>query len=273
MRPDFAFVLFSLLGTAAAAAIDGLQTADTINAEEWHVNDLFKRRGGGGSGGRGGGSSGGGGSGGRGGGGNSGGGGSSGGRPSGSRGNTGSGSNLGGTSRGGTGPTPRFGGGRFYGGGATRPYRAGAASPAGIAPFLLVGAALAFWPGVWLHGAHAYPYSYVHRFHNATTDKNETAKVLCACAEFAECGCDENNSTAYYNDLIGNGSYEALNKSVVNVGDVRGEKTLLINGTLPNGTTADGPDSSAFGSGLTSLVEAAGYWPVVATVAAAVFLI
>lgn len=147
-------------------------------------------------------------------------------------------------------------------------------------PFVLIGGALAFWPGVWLYGAHMYPYNYVHHYHNATTDKNETAKVLCGCAENEVCGCDENNSTAYYDDLLGNGSYQALNKSVVNIGTYKGDKTILINGTLPNGTTADGPDdddgdedgSSSAGLGLRSLVEAAGIWPAVAAVLAAVFL-
>jgi len=194
-----------------------------------------------------------------------------------STGNTGSGSNSGGTSRGGSGPTPRFGGGRFYSGGGSRPYQSGGRSPgAGILPFALVGgAALAFWPGVWLYGAYMYPYHYVHHYHNSTSDKNETAKVMCGCAKYAECGCDENNSTAYYDELLGNGSYGALNKSVVNIGDYKGDKTILINGTLPNGTTADGPDESSessAGTGMRSLAEAAGFWPAVAAVVAAVYL-
>lgn len=131
---------------------------------------------------------------------------------------------------------------------------------------------MAFWPGLWLYGAHLYPYAHQHRFHNANTDRDETIKVVCACAEYAVCGCDENDNSDYYDKLIGNGSYKALNKSIVNVGQFRGSKALLINGTLPNGTTADGPDESAAGSGLRGLVEAAGYWPVVATVVAAIFL-
>lgn len=134
-------------------------------------------------------------------------------------------------------------------------------------------AALAFWPGLWPHGANVYPYSHLHRFHNATTNKNETAKVLCGCAKFAVCACDENNSTAFYNQLIGNGSYAALNKSVINVGQYRGSKTLFINGTLPNGTTADGPDeSSAAGSGGKTLALASSYWPLAVVILATVAL-
>lgn len=46
---------------------------------------------------------------------------------------------------------------------------------------------------------------------------------------------------------MGNGSYAALNKSLVTVSEVNGTRNLVLNGTLPNGTTAPGgtDDSSA----------------------------
>lgn len=75
-------------------------------------------------------------------------------------------------------------------------------------------------------------------------------------------------------DLIGNGSYAALDKSVIDVANVNGTSTILINGTLPDGTTAPGgtdAPGSAAGDGLRALLENAGWWPVVATVAAVVF--
>ncbi|RDA91557.1 hypothetical protein CP533_4348 [Ophiocordyceps camponoti-saundersi (nom. inval.)] len=255
MRMNLAFLLALCLGDAIARVV---QTSDTTETQ------LFRRRGGGRVGGssRGGGSS-----------------SSSGGRGSGSGGGRGAGgssssntaptSNIGGTSRGGSGPKPSFGGGRFFGGGGRVPYRAGIASPLGIAPFFLLGASLAFWPGVWLHGAHLYPYSYVHHYRNESSGRNETAKVLCGCDRFEECGCDENNDRAFYDGLIGNGSYDALNKSVIDVGEFRGQKTLLINGTLPNGTTIDGPDSAAssFAAVTTAL------WTVVATILVALVLL
>ncbi|PFH57698.1 hypothetical protein XA68_14677 [Ophiocordyceps unilateralis] len=239
MRVDLALLLALCLGDTVALALDAATSR----------NLLYRRRGGGAAGGGGRGAGGGGGSGrgaggGRGsttGGGGRGAGGGGGGS---SRPNTTPTSNLGGTSRGGSGPKPSFGGGRFYGGGGRVPYRAGAISPLGIAPFFLVGTALAFWPGLWLHGAHLYPYSYVHQYHNASSGRDESAKVLCGCDEFEVCGCDENDDKAFYDGLIGNGSYDALNKSVIDVGEFRGQKTLFINGTLPNGTTADGPDSA-----------------------------
>ena len=72
-------------------------------------------------------------------------------------------SNIGGTTRQGSGVTPNYGGGRYYGGGATTPYTAGSRSPLGIAaiPLAFGAGALAFYPGLWLYGAYAYPYGHV----------------------------------------------------------------------------------------------------------------
>jgi hypothetical protein len=73
------------------------------------------------------------------------------------------------------------------------------------------------------------------------------------------------------NDLIGNGSYAALNKTLVNVADVNGTSTILINGTLPNGTTASGgTESPNAADGMRALLQHAGWWPLVATVCAVV---
>ncbi|KAG6016294.1 hypothetical protein E4U43_003940, partial [Claviceps pusilla] len=187
-----------------------------------------------------------------------------------SRPNTGSSSNFGGTSRGGSGPPRAFGGGRYYGGGAASPYRSGLATAAGVgAVALAAGAALAFWPGVWHHGANLYPHRNDFSFYNSTTRATERLPVVCGCAQYEECACDENE--AALRELVGDGTYEALNKSIINVGDYRGRKTLLINGTLPNGTTADGPDSAGFGT--TSLTEIAVYWSLAAAVLATVFVL
>ncbi|KAF7543168.1 hypothetical protein G7Z17_g10960 [Cylindrodendrum hubeiense] len=185
-------------------------------------------------------------------------------------------SNSGGTSSKGSGVQPTYGGGRYYPGGAAVPYRAGSKSALGIVPFLLLGSAIAFWPGVWLYGAYMYHYPNPYRYYNETSKANETREVICGCARFSVCGCDNNNDTAYYDELIGNGSYAALNKSIVNVARVNGTTTILINGTLANGTTvadedADSEDSAA-GSSMQALAEALGFWPVVAAVMATVFM-
>lgn len=117
-----------------------------------------------------------------------------------------------------------------------------------------------------------YDYDTAYHYHNVSSEANETREVICGCARYAVCGCEENNSTEYYDDLIGNGSYAALNKSIINVARTNGTMTILINGTLPNGTTVVGEDSAAPGS-IESLAEAFGLWPVVAAVLATVYLV
>ncbi|KAL4869645.1 hypothetical protein BDV12DRAFT_167363 [Aspergillus spectabilis] len=231
--------------------------------------DLEKRRGGGGRGGGGGGSSGGGG-GGR--------GGTGGSRP-GSRppsshpasrpGSTSSTSNVGGTSRGGSGPRPTYGrGGGYYGGGATSPYQAGIRSPLGIRPFFLPVAALAFFPGLWLYGAHVYPYNNHYRYVNETSNRNESLPVVCLCGQYAVCGCDDNNNNTYYESLF-NGT-QPRNGAIVRVTDVNGTKTIAINGTLPNGTTVD-EDSLDSSAVALKLVQASGYWVMAAVIGSAVY--
>lgn len=280
MRFDLAFLYLTLVTSAAASVIDPPRHIKRIESEpSANEHELFKRRGGGGGGGRGGGGGGGSSSGGsRGGSSSSGGsrsGSSSGGSSSSVKNNGGSSrtSNAGGGSRGGSGPQPNFAGGRYYPGGAAAPYRSGNRSPgAGILPFVLVGSALAFWPGVWLYGAYMYPYTHQYHFHNDTSDEDEVRDVICGCGRYEVCGCDDNNDTAYYDQLIGNGSWEALNKSIVTVAEYKGNMTILINGTLPNGTTVPEQDSPA-GLGMRGMIEALGYWPAVAAVAATVFLV
>ncbi|KAF5586264.1 hypothetical protein FPANT_7270 [Fusarium pseudoanthophilum] len=284
MRPDFAVVLFTLLTSTIASVthaprhierndIEGLESGkapcygrgccypqgrsgQTCSGQGSSGHELYKRRGGGGGGGRGG-SSGGGsrgssGSGNRGGssrGSSSSGSGSRGSssRPGSSSGSGGSRSSGSGGSRG-VGPQPSFAGGRYYPGGSSKPYRSGVSSPGRIAPFPLGGAALAFWPGVWLYGAYMYPYSHPYHYHNDTSDRDEERDVLCGCSRYEYCACDDNNSTQYFDELIGNGSYDALNKSIVNVAEVNGTMTILINGTLPNDTALPDEDASENGA-------------------------
>jgi hypothetical protein len=62
----------------------------------------------------------------------------------------------------------------------------------------------------------------------------------------------------------------------VTVADVNGTKTILINGTLPNGTTAPGgtedPNDSEDSAAMRTFAEALGFWPMVAIALAAVYL-
>jgi len=275
-----------------------LITRDIVNArdaawneESWNEEgeDLWKRKGGGGGGGRGssgssssGGSSSGSSSSGSSSSGSSGsssGSSSSGGSSSGSsRGSGSSSSNTGGRTKTGSGASRGYGGGSYYGGGSATPYRSGLASPLGITPLLLGVGALSIFPGLWLYGAYSYPYTHSYTFHNSSDTNssnpngaNETKPVTCLCAQYAECGCDDNTNSTYMDSIIGNGSYDALNKSLVTVADVNGSSTILINGTLPNGTTASGGTSSAaLGR---SMMEASGYWVVVALVGCTVLMV
>ncbi|KAI1034816.1 hypothetical protein LB504_004617 [Fusarium proliferatum] len=278
MRPDFAVVLFALITSTVASAVDAPRRIKRIDIERpgsgvppVYEHELYKRRGGGGGGGRGGSS----------------GGGSKGSSGSGSRGGSSRGSSGSGSSRGsgssgsgskgssyrpgssgsggsrsssgggsrGVGPQPSFAGGRYYPGGSSKPYKSGVSSPGRIAPFALGGAALAFWPGLWLYGAYMYPYSHPYHYHNDTSDEDEERDVLCGCSRYEYCACDDNNSTQYFDELIGNGSYDALNKSIVNVAEVNGTMTILINGTLPNDTAL--PDENASDNGALSRRDAA----------------
>jgi len=95
---------------------------------------------------------------------------------------------------------------------------------------------------------------------NATAPQgaNETKPVVCMCAAREECGCeDESGDTQVLDSLVGNGSYEALNKTLVNVAVVNGSSTILLNGTLANGTTVSGGQEDANKAG--ALVQKAGY--------------
>ncbi|KAI1656827.1 hypothetical protein F4813DRAFT_361987 [Daldinia decipiens] len=228
--------------------------------------DLWKRKGGGGAGGRGGSSGSSGGSSG-----SSGGSSSSGGRGS-------STSNSGGSTTTGSGVRPSYGGGSYYGGGARQPYSSGKASPSGILPLVVGGAALGTLGFVGLSlasNAYAYPYTNRYYYHNSTTNQNETKPVTCICDYYGVCGCDDNGNQTYFNSVIGDGSYQNLNKSLVTVAEneTTHEKTIYILGTLPNGTTSSGgtEDPNA-GAGLQTLARAVGWWPVVTTAIAIVCL-
>lgn len=190
---------------------------------------------------------------------------------------------------------PSYGGGKYYGGGARQPYSSGGVSPRGIAPVFLGVGALAIFPGIWLYGAYAYPYHNPYTFHNRTarnstntrrdtgsvqlieirqddTGVNQTKTVQCLCALYAECGCDDEGDTTFLDSVIGDGTYATLNHSLVDVVDfANGTSQIVLNGTLPNGTTVAGGTEDAFDSGA-SWVQASGYWVMIALVGCTVFM-
>ena len=180
--------------------------------------------------------------------------------------------------------SPSYGGGRYYGGGSPTAYRAGGRSPAGIVPFALLGAGLLIFPGLWLYGAYEYNYNHPYGFHNGTSNQNESLPVTCLCQMYSACGCDDPNNSTFLDSVVGNGSVGSENSTLVHIGNVNGTKTLIINGTLPNGTdtdnsTANGTSSSSSSSGPTSgvsrryILENSGFWLLGAIVGATVWLL
>lgn len=173
------------------------------------------------------------------------------------------------------------------------PYAPGARSPLGITPLFFTGAALGVLPGVWLYGVYSYPYHHPYTFHNRTAMANntnqrrefwtrqvdqginQTKPVTCLCAAYEECGCDDSENTTFLDSLIGDGTYSALNQSLVTVADVNSTSTILLNGTLPNGTTVPGSAENAnhAGAGMRGLVVASGYWVMIVLVGCTVLLV
>lgn len=199
---------------------------------------------------------------------------SSGSSSSSSSGRTSSSSNAGGRTSSGSGVRPAYGGGAYYGGGSSVPYTAGRASPRGISPLFFPLAALTFLPVFWFAssaGAYGYHYTHPYSFRNQSDPNNNgtntTLPVDCYCSRSSVCGCDDNNDTAYYSSLVGNGSYDGLNKSLVTVARVNGTDTLVINGVLPNGTTASGGSDD---SAAPMVTKFGGWWAFVMLVVYAV---
>lgn len=189
------------------------------------ASHLFKRKGGGGGGGRGGGGF------------------SSGGGSRGSSGSRGGSSSSGRTS--GVGPQPRtYASGSYYGGGAAQPFRAGRRTPSGVAPVLLTAGGLGFLGAGALAYSGYYFYSYggYYHYYNQSAGENQTRPAECYCGRYAQCGCEERNETDYVNAV-------ANNASVSKVAEVNGTSTLLINGTLPNGTTPAAEENAAVALG------------------------
>ena len=142
---------------------------------------------------------------------------------------------------------PSYGGGSYYGGGSSTAYSSGSRSPAGISPRYLPTPSLGFYSGYWPYGAYAYTYTHPYYFVNSSAgNQNQSLPVQCLCEEYCACGCDDNGNSTFVQSIVGNGV--DLNATLVRTSVVNGEKTLVINGTLANGT-ASGLTSGAGGRG------------------------
>ncbi|KAI5817373.1 hypothetical protein BZA77DRAFT_245351 [Pyronema omphalodes] len=154
----------------------------------------------------------------------------------GSKTNSASNSNVGGSTSAGSGSPRSFG--SYYGGGAVVPYSAGRRSNSGIVPVVLAGAALGAISGLLIAGAFAYPFTRQYNFHNDTSGRNERLPVTCICEKYQVCGCDETGDEKFLNQMYNQAS--DTDPWVSKVADLNGRRTLILNGTLMNGTTAPG---------------------------------
>ena len=179
-------------------------------------------------------------------------------------------SNVGGRTSKGSG-TPYAFGGSSYEGGAQVPFKAGSRSPGGLKPSLLgLAAVSSLLPGVWLLAVYQYFASDRHTFHRNNA-RNETLPVLCVCSEHSECGCDTSSNETYYNAV-----YDTARRTpsdadsfTATIANVNGTRTLVINGTLANGTTAPGgsDDDTSSASGRTSGAQ---HWVALSATAVAI---
>ncbi|EPE24568.1 hypothetical protein GLAREA_08420 [Glarea lozoyensis ATCC 20868] len=167
-------------------------------------------------------------------------------------------------------------------------------------------AAIAAYPGHWPYGFYNYPYAHPYGFYNRTGRRNRTATstsssatatptvvgrsfqlyqrqeegaqeskpVQCLCDPYLVCGCDDPGDNTFLDSLIGDGTYANLNQSVVTVADINGTSTIILNGTLPNGTTASGGTEDAITStSAATLLSSSGYLIMVALVGCTAFMI
>lgn len=85
--------------------------------------------------------------------------------------------------------------------------------------------------GALAYGYYYYPYGGSWAYYNRTANRNETHPVDCYCGRYNPCACEPRNETDYVDSI-------ANNNTISRVANVNGTDTLLINGTLPNGTVA-----------------------------------
>lgn len=117
-----------------------------------------------------------------------------------------------------------------------------------------------------------------YHYYNIISHRDDVREILCGCAIYSLCGCDDAEDDALYQQLIGDGDYHRLDRALVDVTPVNGTTKILINGTLPNDTTGGNEDTVDNSprdekSATMAMVQTIGLWPTVAAVAAVVFII
>jgi len=115
-------------------------------------------------------------------------------------------------------------------------------SPLGARPFF-IGPFVVWWP--FYYGPYGAYYCHINRTVPApanNTAHNKTDPVVCVCAAYGQCGCDNANS-----------SFTPFNYSIA---VINGTEYAVINGTLDNDTSA----TSAAGSSMGLYLTEGGTW-------------
>lgn len=97
--------------------------------------------------------------------------------------------------------------------------------------------------------------------------------MTCLCDQYSACGCDDaDNSTL--DSVVGDASLATKDNPLYRIGNVNGTKTLILNGTLPNGTDDSESSSPTPSSGAArqQVMEIAGFWLVGAVVGATLWM-
>ena len=97
--------------------------------------------------------------------------------------------------------------------------------------------------------------------------------MQCLCQQYSPCGCDDNDNSTALDEVIGDGSDQ--NSSMARITNVNGTKTLVLNGTLENGTDGNAADPNASAAvGMRQMVlEGSGFWLMGVVVGATVWLL
>ena len=99
---------------------------------------------------------------------------------------------------------------------------------------------------------------------NSTTTSNGTTQVfpvVCLCQQYSVCGCDDNSDSAFLQSLLPNNTAQpTLNDTLIRISDVNGTRSIVLNGTLPNGTTASGGTDDPSGAAPSRMVLRYARW-------------
>jgi len=72
--------------------------------------------------------------------------------------------------------------------------------------------------------------------------------VTCACAPASACGCDDNGDATYVQQFFtGANGTASNNDSVAQFVPINGTSTVVLNGSLPNGTDGSGTSGAERG--------------------------